>query len=255
MKCKITFLGTSASLGVPVVGCKCDTCSSKLKQNKRLRSSLFLETENQKFLIDAGPDFRSQALSYQISNLNGVFLTHTHFDHVAGLDDLRVFAFFQKKPLPLLVSRETKKDLTDRFPYLFIPENQKFSFKILKEERGQETFEGLNFSYLSYGQANMKVTGLRFNEFAFITDIKEYENTLFEDLQGVKTLVISALNWEPTRAHLGIKEVLEIGEKLKVERLYLSHIGHELEYEKTNNALPNFAKVAYDGLSIEVKIG
>ena len=255
MKCKITFLGTSASLGVPVIGCECETCSSKLQKNKRLRSALLLQTSNRNFLVDVGPDFRSQALSHRITRLDGVFLTHTHFDHVAGLDDLRVFAFFQKKPLPLLVSDETRKDLVARFPYLFIPENQKFSFNVLKKDRGKDNFEGLDFSYLSYSQADMKVTGLRFNDFAFITDIKNYEETLFEDLEGVRVLVISALDWKPTRAHLGVHEALKIGEKLKVDKLYLSHIGHELEYEKTNKDLPKFAEVAYDGLSIEIDLG
>lgn len=257
MKAQFIILGSSASLGVPVIGCSCSVCLSKDINNKRLRSSSLLTIGSKRFLIDAGPDFRQQALAYNVTDLSGVILTHTHFDHIAGLDDLRAFSFLKKKPLPLLLSEESLKDLENRYFYLFKKDGyggQRFETQVLKEDKGKASFEGLEINYFSYFQVGMKVTGYRFKDFAYVTDIKDYDDSLFEALKGVKILVLSALDWNPTRAHIGVHEALRLAKTIGAQKVYLTHLGHELEYKKTNEALPEFLQLAYDGLIIDFEI-
>ncbi len=257
MEAQLVFLGSSASLGVPVLGCTCHVCESCDTKNKRLRPSALLLVDGKKYLIDAGPDLRAQALNYKLTDLDGVLLTHTHFDHIAGLDDLRVFSFLRKKPLPLLLSKSSYEDLHKRYFYLFKSDifgGQRFAPQILEKSNGSCSFEGLNLSYFSYIQVGMRVTGFRFKNFAFVTDIKEYEDTIFDELKGVEILILSALDWEPTRAHIGVNQAIEIATRVGAKKAYLTHIGHELEYKKTNEALPEFFQLAYDGLKIDFEI-
>lgn len=255
MVAKLTFLGTSGSLGIPVIGCKCHVCLSKKPQNIRSRPGALFEGDGFKILIDVGPDFYYQALKYSINHLDGVFLTHAHYDHIAGIDSLRVFSFLQKKPLPLFGSAATLDEVFRCYGYLFDKElHQKFTCNRLTEGSHQFNFMNLSWSFMFYHQIEMQVTGYRCGPFAYVTDVKEYDQTFLSSLNGVETLVISALEWNATRAHLGIDEVLEIGKSLNVRRLYITHLGHEIDHEITQKKLPSFAFLAYDGLSIDCQI-
>lgn len=252
MKIRLTFLGTSGAVGIPVIGCKCSVCLSQDPYNRRTRPGALLQINEKKILIDVGPDFYHQAHRHQIFDLDGAILTHAHFDHVAGLDDLRVFSFLTKKPLPLLASESTAKDLMRSFGYLFDKEHKpKFSLQVLDNKKHKSSFLDIDLNYFFYSQSGMQVTGYRFGSLAYVTDIKEYDASLYKQLEGVKTLVMSTLEWNPTRAHLGIHEVVEIASQLQVEKLYMTHIGHELEHYITQKKLPSFAFLAYDGLSID----
>ena len=255
MKGRFTFFGTGVSTGVPVVGCSCAVCLSDSPLNQRTRAAALLHVENQQLLIDAGPDFRSQALKYRLHSLQGLILTHTHYDHIAGIDDLRVFQFMTKKPLPTLLSQETMKDLERRYFYLVkTNKTPKFTFHVLEEKEGELSFLGIPIQYCSYHQTGMSVTGYRFGDLAFITDIKEYPSSIIDVLSGSETLVISAIDWTPTRAHLGIEEAVELAHKIGARRVFFTHIGHELDHEATNAKLPKFMELAYDGMSIECTI-
>lgn len=256
MESKFLFLGTGASAGVPVVGCSCPTCSSLNAKNQRLRPSGLLKIENRLFLIDVGPDFRSQALKNKITHLDGLLLTHPHYDHIAGIDELRVFYFKQKKPLPCLLSPESLDNLKERYKYLFQPIGEastlsaQIEFQILDQEIGQAEFCGLKIGYCSYFQGGTLVTGWRLGDFAYLTDVKDYDETVFIALKGVKKLVLNALRKEPSPLHLTIDEAVAFGKKVGVEKLYLTHISHAIEHGAVEKELPLGVHLAYDGLEI-----
>lgn len=243
-------------MGVPVIGCECDVCRSTDPRNQRMRPGALMTCGEKSFLIDTAPEFRLQALKYGIKRLDGVLFTHSHYDHIAGIDDLRIFSFKQQKPLPALLSRECYNDIDRAYPYLTHPEtdlftkNQKFDFQILDSDHGNVAFQGLSLRYVSYIQGKAKVNGYRFKDFAYISDIKEYEESIFDYLLDLDTLVVSALRWESTPVHFNISEALAFVEKVKPKRAYLTHIAHNLDFEETESKLPPNVRLAYDGLEI-----
>lgn len=253
----VLFLGTGSSLGIPVIGCHCETCQSSLSFNKRLRSSILLNYRGKSLLIDASPDLREQALKYKIEKIDGVLFTHAHYDHTAGIDDLRIYHFLNKKPLPCLASEETTEDLKKRYYYMFKEQpfeaiNQtRLKLQLLMGDRGEVIFEEVPISYFSYLQTGMKITGYRFGNLAYVTDIKAYPDTIFEDLEGVEILILSALRFTSTPMHLTVDEAVDFANKANAKKTWLIHMAHELEHEKTNNFLPEDIRLAYDGLQID----
>lgn len=252
------FIGTGSSLGVPVIGCPCPQCQSTDPKNKRFRSSLLLNLGGKTVLIDAGPDFKAQALKYSINHLDGVIFTHAHQDHTGGADDLRIYHYRNKGPLPCLVSRPTAEDLKLRFYFMFKEQpfepvkSSRLEMEILEDREGNVEFLGIPIRYFSYEQVGMQVMGIRIGSFAYVTDIREYKPEIFEELKGVKTLVLSALKFTPSHMHFSVDEAIEFIEKIKPERAYLTHIAHELDHEKTNAYLPSGIELACDGLKIEL---
>ncbi len=253
------FLGTGASMGVPVVTCKCAVCKSKDPRNQRLRPSGLLKVQGKQFLIDVGPDFRTQALRAGIEYLDGVLLTHGHYDHVAGLDDLRVFYFLKKEALPCLLSRPTYDEVKMKSPYFFegvvdeVTGGARFQFKVVDEENCDVIFSSIPWKILSYKQRGMQVTGYRIGNFAYITDLKEFTNDIFESLKGVEVLVLSGLRDRPSPAHLTLDEAVAFSKKVGAKRTWFSHISHELDHEETNRRLPGDAQLAYDGLEVPIQ--
>lgn len=257
MKSTLLFLGTGASAGTPMIGCKCPVCTSNEPRNQRLRPSTLITCGKQKILIDSGPDFRTQALKFGIDSLSGVILTHTHFDHIAGLDELRAFYLHTEKKLPVLVSQATLEELQFRFSYLFkekkwgISLSAQLDFEVLPEKRGEISFLGLPISYCTYTQGGMEVNGFRFGTLAYILDIRHFDETIFEDLKGVETLVLSAIHEKPSPMHFTVLEAAEFARKVGAKKTWLSHISHHLDHEKGNRLLPEGMALAYDGLEIE----
>lgn len=252
------FIGTGASMGVPVIGCKCDTCTSQDPKNKRWRSSMLLSIQGKEILIDAGPDLRAQALKYKIDHLDGVIFTHSHHDHSAGIDDLRIYYFKNKSPVPCLVSKQTGEDLKRRFYFMFqeqpheVAKAERLKLQILNEKKGTVDFLGIPIRYFSFEQIGMQVLGLRFGNFAYVTDIKQYDQNVLDELKGVETLVVSALRFTPSHMHLTVDEAIEFIEKVNPKQAYLTHISHDLEHEKTNAYLKPSIQLAYDGLKISI---
>jgi len=257
MKNQFLFLGTGASAGIPVIGCQCAVCQSPDVHNKRLRPSGLVTTQGKTLLIDTSPDLRCQALRHQLRHLDGVLLTHTHYDHIAGIDELRTFYLIERKPLPVLVSNATYQELKKRYDYLFRERSlsksltAQLSFQQLEGRRGQTQFLGISIGYTSYEQGGMEVNGFRFGDFAYIADIRQYDETIFEDLKGIKYLVISCLKRESSYMHFSIEECIEFARKLKVEQTWFTHISHEMEHESINRTLPSGFQLSYDGLIIE----
>jgi phosphoribosyl 1,2-cyclic phosphate phosphodiesterase len=252
----LLFLGTGSSLGVPVVSCACAVCHSKNSQNKRYRSSALLTVGQKKILIDCGPDYRSQALKYEINFLDGLILTHSHYDHTSGIDELRVYSSPTANPLPCLLCNDTLKDLQRRFYYLFKSENEssrfkpKFDLKIIEDIRGDVEFLGLRILYTSYKQAGMRVNGFRFNNLAYISDIREFDESIYDDLKDLDVLIISALRFIPSPLHFSVDEAVTFINRCKAKKGWLMHISHEIEHFHVNAYLPENIRMAYDGLEI-----
>ncbi len=259
MKGKFTFLGTGASLGVPMIGCGCEVCCSTSHFNNRLRTSALVQIGRKSFLIDSGPDFRYQALRGGIEHLSGVLYTHSHHDHTAGIDDLRPFHFMTDSPIPLLGLQETIEDIKKRFYFLFKPtldgNTARLKEFFLPERKGKVIFQDVEISYYTYYQDNMPVNAFRFGDLAYVSDIKDYQSDIFDWLKGVKTVVVSALRYTPSLIHLSVDEAVDFVNRSGAARGWLTHTSHDLEYEKTNACLPSHVQLAYDGLELEFEEG
>jgi phosphoribosyl 1,2-cyclic phosphate phosphodiesterase len=254
------FLGTGGSMGIPMIGCHCEVCRSTSPFNKRMRSAGLIRIGDKSFIIDVGPDFRAQALHFNIEHLNGVFLTHAHADHIAGIDDLRAYYFLDKKRLPCFLSRETFEEVKLRYHYIFRPMipgqslTAQLDFQILPDDFGGFDLEGVHFEYFSYSQMGMKVTGFRVGNFAYVSDIREYSDQIFKALEGIDILVLSALRHVPTKMHFSIEEAIAFSRRTKAKTTYLTHIAHDLEHAATNALLPPDVRMSYDGLEISIEI-
>lgn len=253
---RFLFLGTGASMGVPLVGCDCAVCQSPDPHNKRLRPSGLVQVKDRVLLIDPGPDFREQALRANVEHVDGVIITHTHYDHIGGMDDLRIFFFRQGQPLPCLLSKGSLKDVKDRMAYLFEERTHgqnitaQFDFQVLGAAQGEEDFLGVHLNYLTYRQGTMLVNGFRFGDFAYCSDICDYRDDIFEQLRGLDTLVISALRHEPSHVHFTVAEALAFAEKVGARMTWLTHVAHDLDHKTTNAALPDNVQLAHDGLEV-----
>ncbi len=253
MKAKFLFTGTGSSLGIPVVGCCCASCVSQDHRNHRLRSGAQLTLPgNKTYLIDAGPDIRAQLLKWKISHFAGLLLTHAHYDHVAGLDDLRPLYFKEEKVIKGIASAETINTLRYHYPYL-VGEDKKISLEVAKGS-GERIFQGLPLTYFTYDQAGMEVLGFRFGNLAYVTDIKEYTPDIFCHLQGLTTLVISALRHSRSPMHLTIEEAIAFADLIKPSKTYFTHIAHDIEHRALSKQLPSSYFLGYDGLILDVEI-
>jgi phosphoribosyl 1,2-cyclic phosphate phosphodiesterase len=253
----LLFLGTGGSMGTPVIGCSCAVCTSEDQRNMRLRSSVLCTINGQRILVDCGPDFKQQALKYDIDLIDGVIFTHAHNDHTAGIDELRVICLRSGKPIPCLLSEDTAKDLRIRFSYIFEEREPyaglvaRLGMQEFERDRGEVVFQGVRIEYMSYDQLGMRVDGLRFGDLAYISDIKEYPESIFMDLKGVKTLVLSALRFQETKMHFSVDDAIAFAKRVGAEKTWLMHVSHELDHEKANAYLPDNIRLAYDGLELE----
>lgn len=248
---KFTLLGTGGSLGIPMIGCTCPVCTSDEPKNQRYRSSALIQYAGAQYLIDAGPDLRQQALQHKLKHLDGLILTHAHNDHTAGIDDLRPLLFRRPIPFPALMSPETYGEILKRFEYFLNAEPEKLNIQVLPEERGEITFEKLPLRYFTYEQGGMNVNGFRFGDLGYVSDIKNYPESIFKDLFGVNILIVSALRHSNSPLHLTVDEAVEFAERCEASKTYLTHISHELDHHKTNAYLPQNVRMAYDGLELD----
>ena len=260
MEGSFLFLGTGASTGIPVIGCECTVCHSLDPRNRRTRASIFIEFEGRHLLIDAGPDVREQLLTHRIQRVDGLLLTHTHYDHIAGLEELRVFNFRQQHAIPCLLSSESLVEVRQRFYYLFldqVPEKNvtaQFDFRPLEALSGKTVFCDLPLAYMSYQQGHMHVLGFRFGDLAYITDIKSYPSSIFNALRNLKTLVVSALRFTPAPLQFTVDEAIDFARKIAPEQTYLMHVSHDIEHAHLERLLPPSIYLAYDGLRLSFSV-
>jgi phosphoribosyl 1,2-cyclic phosphate phosphodiesterase len=244
-----------------MIGCACPVCTSLNPCNKRLRPAGLITSQGKKLLIDAGPDFRMQALCYKIDHIDGILITHSHFDHIAGLDELRAYYLLHREPLPVLLSKATFLEIRRRYDYFFQTKNPETSlpaqldFQVIEQERGQTSFLGFDIGFTHYEQSGMQVTGFRFGSFAYISDIRQYPQSIFEDLAGVEILVLSMLRQRASLVHFNLKEAIAFAQQVGAEKVYFTHVSHEIEHATVSELLPEGVHLAYDGLKLEFNHG
>ncbi|MBI5274481.1 MAG: MBL fold metallo-hydrolase [Chlamydiales bacterium] len=256
-KGKIIVLGTGGSAGSPAIGNPNAKQIMQDRYNYRLRTSILIQIDQKNILVDPGPDVRYQALKFGINKLDGVLITHTHFDHIAGLDELRMYYFVNHQPNHLLLSKESYQDLEKRCYYLIdqttqiVNKDQKYNFHLLPKNEGTISFCGEEFSYFSYYQAGMKVTGFRIGSFAFVTDIKEYDPSIFHYLNGLDVLMVSALREKESPVHFNFEDAVAFARQTRTKEAYFVHIAQEVEHHAANKKLPSQYQLAYDGMELE----
>ncbi|MCI0337662.1 MAG: MBL fold metallo-hydrolase [Acidobacteria bacterium] len=254
---RITFLGTGTSVGVPMIGCGCRVCTSDDPRDKRLRTGLMIENENQRLIIDISADFRQQALREKIDRLDALLITHCHADHVFGLDDIRPLNF-RHGPIPIFASESTWRQLRKVFYYIFnsnhiggglpqvIPHTIVCDFEVC----------GLMVTPLPVIHGNTEVTGFRLSdgrsEIAFVTDCNLIPKESLEKMRGLDLLIIDALRYKPHPTHLHVEQTLAYIAELKPRHALLTHIGHDIKYADAGRDLPDSVELAYDGLKIEI---
>lgn len=242
-------------MGIPVAGCECSVCLSKDPHHKRLRSSALIEAGASRILIDVGPDFRAQALRASLKSLDGVLLTHPHFDHIGGLDDLRAFSCVRQDPITCVLSDYTMDDLKVRYAYLMVPKEKRKSFtaelafQVLPFLKGSFEVSGIPFKYFTYSQSGIPVTGFRFGNLAYVSDIREYPSDIFDSLKGLETLVVSALRPSFSPMHFSVDEAISFAKEVGAKNTYFTHIAHE--WDEDARILPAQMTRAYDGLTLE----
>ncbi len=253
MSIKITFLGTGTSQGVPIVACDCDVCKSADSRDKRLRSSILVETEKTRFVIDAGPDFRQQLLSQKIKQLDAVVFTHEHKDHIAGLDDVKAFNFINKMRMPIYATKRVETALQREFAYIFseekypgIPEIDLINFDNEPFYVGDILLSPVNVMHYK-----LPVKGFRINDFAYVTDANFIPEEEKLKLKNLNVLVLNALRREPHVSHFTFEEAIDLVNELKPKKAYFTHISHQLGlHETVSKELPNNIELAVDGLQL-----
>jgi phosphoribosyl 1,2-cyclic phosphate phosphodiesterase len=251
---KVTFLGTGTSQGVPVIACGCHVCVSADERNKRLRCSVLIELNNQRLIIDTGPDFRQQMLRQKVQSLNAVLYTHEHKDHTAGLDDIRAFNYFMGTSIDLYLNEYVERAIRREFAYIFEEEKYPGIPQVELIRIKNEPFELFGTSVIPVEVSHYKlpVFGFRFGNFCYITDAKTISVHERNKIRGLKVLVINALRREPHASHLTLDEALDIIDDVRPEIAYITHISHQLGlHTEVESELPANVKLAYDGLIIE----
>ena len=253
----LTFLGTSTSTGVPVIGCDCSTCTSGDPKLIRTRSSVFVQTPEHSLLIDSGPDLREQALREQITKVDAVLYTHAHLDHITGFDELRAFCWRRDSPLPLYGSDECLAEIKRMFGWAFLPTNTYKGYikPDARETNGPFQLGNLTITPIPVIHGAIKTQGYRFDypdtpAIAYIPDVKTIPEDSQTLLKNIPVLIIDALHRREHPSHMNLNEALASSKQLAVGQTYLTHISHELNIEEAESELPENTTFAHDGLKL-----
>lgn len=250
-----TLLGTGTSMGVPMIGCHCSVCRSIEPRNNRTRAGACVRAPAGRFLIDTPPELRLQLIREQIDLIEAVVFTHAHADHILGLDDLRIFGFKLKRAVRLYCEADVEQVLRRAFSYAFDEEtvDSLHSRPLLEFVRiGLEPFELLGTVVRPFRlmHGHTPVLGFRIGDIAYATDCNFIPEESWPLLEGLEVLVLDALWDEPHPTHFTVNEALEVIERVRPQRAYLTHISHRLDYAATNARLPSHVELAYDGLRL-----
>jgi phosphoribosyl 1,2-cyclic phosphate phosphodiesterase len=252
-----TFLGTGTSVGVPMVGCDCEVCTSTNPRNHRDRCAVLIGTPQGNILIDTPPELRLQLIREKVKVINAVLYTHFHADHVFGLDDLRPIPRYLGAPVPLFCTLEVEQKLRAAFSYAFavgaadLPAGYlpKLAFHRITDK--PFTLLGQRVVPVPMVHGPFDVFGFRIDDVAYCTDVSKIPKESMALLQGLRVLVLDALRFKPHPGHFSINEALDVIAELKPKRAYLTHMSHDVEHEATNKQLPPGVELAYDGLKFE----
>jgi len=261
----LTFLGSGTSMGVPTLGCGCAVCTSAVTpapagdpRNRRTRPSVLIEWEGRGVLIDTGPDFHAQAIRENIRRIDAVFYTHSHADHILGMDDLRPLTFAHTEPLPLYADDGTAKAIERVFDYTFRPPTRGTTIARVKlnrlESYASVALFGAKFQRVPVNHGNLVISGYRFGSAAYLTDMSSIPEESAAMLQGLDILILDALRYEPHPTHSNVANSLKIVERLKPRRAFFTHMGHDLDHAAAEAMLPPHVRLAYDGLKLQFEI-
>ncbi len=249
----ITFLGTGTSSGIPMIACQCEVCTSADAHDKRLRSSIRVQSATTTIVVDTTPDFRYQMLRSDTRHLDAVLFTHSHKDHIAGLDDVRAYNFFSRKAMKLYATSLTGEALKREFYYAFsdtkypgVPE-----LDLVTIDKDSFMIGDIPVQPIYVKHYKMQVLGFRFGDFTYITDANCIEEPEKEKIKSSKILVLNALRKEKHMAHFTLDEAVSLATELKVPEVLFTHISHQLgKHEIINQELPPHIRLAYDGLTV-----
>lgn len=251
---RVTFLGTGTSQGIPVISCPCEVCHSPDPHDNRFRTSLMVQTEKTSIVIDSGPDFRMQMLREEVKKLDAVLFTHAHKDHIAGLDDVRAFNYFQGVPMDAYGTKEVLEQIRAEFSYAFEPGNNYPGIpKIKLHTIDLQPFRIGDISFLPIQVYHHKlpVLAFRFHDFTYITDANFISTQEKEKLKGSRYLVVNALRREKHISHFNLDEAIALAKEVGAEKTYFTHISHQLGlHAVVSNDLPENIYLAHDGLRI-----
>ncbi len=254
MKVKATILGSGTSSGVPYIGCSCPVCTSTNSKNKRLRSSCLFEVNGKNIIIDTTPDFRAQVLQCSLSRVDAVFYTHTHADHIHGIDDLRTFNFIQRESIPIYGNQETINEIVARFGYIFNPKAYSPGGKpslVPQVFDGDFNFLGIPVQVIRLRHGRRDNVGYRIGSVAWLTDTNGVYPEDYPKLKGLDVLFVDGLRKTPHESHFCLDDALVEAQKIKAKQTVLIHLTHDYDHDIDNAALPPGVQLAYDNLSFE----
>lgn len=259
---RFLILGSGTSTGVPLPGCKCETCNSTDPKDSRNRTSAALILDSgQTILIDTSPDLRHQVKAFGIKTVDAVVYTHYHADHILGFEDLRPFNFLSKKAIPIFATQETLSELSRFFSYVFSPSPEYEGGLLTQVVSNSFNFEsefqviGVRVIPLRLLHGSMIVAGFRIGDLAYCTDCNSVPDETLKKLKGVKTLILDALRWTKDgshKTHFSVEQAIEVAREVGAERTYLTHMTHSILHERDSKMLPPGISFAYDGLEIAI---
>jgi phosphoribosyl 1,2-cyclic phosphate phosphodiesterase len=253
---RVTFLGTGTSHGVPMIGCDCGVCHSADARDKRTRPSIFLEmNDGVHVLVDTTPDLRTQALREGIRKCDAVLFTHSHADHLMGLDEVRRFNMLSRRPLPIYSDAMTRDDIRRTFRYIFesdAPKGGGVPDIRLWTIGGPFSLGRQDVTPVPVRHGTRTILGFRFGAFAYLTDCNGVPDASRAMLQGLDVLVLDALRHKPHPTHFTLAQAVEVAKQIGAKRTYFTHIAHDLGHEATCASLPETMALAHDGLVLDV---
>jgi phosphoribosyl 1,2-cyclic phosphate phosphodiesterase len=254
----VIVLGSGTSHGVPMIGCECATCRSTDPRDRRFRASVLIQVgDGPSVLIDTTTDLRSQALAHGVKRVDAIIYTHSHADHVMGLDEVRRFNVLQKSAIPCYADARTLGDLRRIYSYMFDPDTPKgggIPQVVLVEIAGEFSLGAATVVPVPLMHGSRKIFGYRIGSFAYLTDCSAIPDESWPLLTGVQTLILDALRERPHPTHLSLGEAIAVAERIGPSRAYFTHMCHDLPHAATCARLPAGVELAYDGLSFDINL-
>ena len=259
---QVEILGSGTSTGVPVLTCPCPVCTSDDPRDKRLRCSVFVRAAGVHLLIDSGPDFRQQAFRAGIETIDALLITHHHFDHVVGMDDLRPYLFSNRTPIPVHAEPASAHALRDMFSYIFrdgtypgVPRLEMHDvrgpFDLMSRESPEQSVRIIPIPAV---HGSLDILGYRIGRFAYLTDVSQIPNASYSLLEDLDVLVLDALRDRPHPMHMTIEKAVETAEKIGARQTYFTHMSHEILHQDFEERLGEGMAPAYDGLTFEAQL-
>jgi len=238
-----------------MLGCECPVCVSPNSKNKRLRASILVQNNGSNFLVDASSDLRQQCLKNGVKNVDAIFFTHHHADHILGIEELRAFYYFHRKSIPCYGNEETFEEIKKTFHYIFQPTD--YQGTVSQLDLHTVNGEPINFSELiikplEIDHGSLKIIGYKFNNVAYVTDCNNIPEKTEPELLGLDLLILNALRYKPHTTHFNFEEAIKTVERLKPKRVLFTHMNHEVDHETANKEVPAPIELAYDGMTVEI---